>query len=171
LALIIIISFLLIQFNSVTLTSYVSGSSSTDDWPMFHHDLQRSGYSTSTAPNTNQTLWSYTVGWDTSSSIVVADGKVYVSAGIGHGMSGSVYCLNAATGAHIWECTTSIIYSDPAVADGKVYGSFTKLGTWNRNVYCLNAADGAYIWNYTTDSGATATGCLLLLRLPMVKST
>ena len=31
-------------------------------WPMFHHDLTHTGYSTSTAPNTNQTLWNYTNG-------------------------------------------------------------------------------------------------------------
>jgi len=34
-----------------------------DWWPMFHHDQSHTGYSTSTAPNTNNTIWSYTAGW------------------------------------------------------------------------------------------------------------
>ena len=47
-----------------TLTSAVS----PDNWAMFHHDLQHSGYSTSTAPSTNNILWSYTTGeWVQSS--------------------------------------------------------------------------------------------------------
>ena len=48
------------------------------DWPMFRHDLQHTGYSTSPAPNTNQTLWNYTTGNFVASSPAVADGKVYV---------------------------------------------------------------------------------------------
>ena len=33
-----------------------------DDWPMFRHDPQHSGYSTSKAPITNETRWSHTIG-------------------------------------------------------------------------------------------------------------
>jgi len=49
-----------------------------DWWPMFHHDLTHSGYSTSTAPTTNQTLWNYTTGNVVYSSPAVADGVVFV---------------------------------------------------------------------------------------------
>ncbi len=49
-----------------------------DWWPMFRHDLSHTGYSTSTAPNTNQTLWKYTTTGSVRSSPAVADGKVYV---------------------------------------------------------------------------------------------
>ncbi len=34
----------------------------SEAWPMFHYDPIHTGYSTSTAPTTNQTLWSYTIG-------------------------------------------------------------------------------------------------------------
>jgi hypothetical protein len=55
------------------------GESSVDWWPMFHHDLNHTGYSTSRAPKTNQTLWSYTTGGQVAySSPAVSDGKVYV---------------------------------------------------------------------------------------------
>jgi outer membrane protein assembly factor BamB len=119
------------------------GGSGTDDWTMFRHDAQHSGYSTSTAPSTNQTQWSFTTGSDVYSSPAVADGKVYIGAN-----DGRIYCLNAATGALIWTYKTGNDARSPAVADGKVY-----VGSWDDKVYCLNAASGASIWNYTT-SGA-----------------
>ena len=34
----------------------VRADASTDDWPMFRYDLNRTGYTSSTAPNTNRTL-------------------------------------------------------------------------------------------------------------------
>jgi len=59
-----------------------------DWWPMFRHDLSRTGYSTSTAPNTNNTLWNYTTGSAVHSSPAVADGKVYVGS-----WDNKVYCF------------------------------------------------------------------------------
>jgi outer membrane protein assembly factor BamB len=113
----------------------------TDWWPMFHHDLRHSGYSASTAPNTNNTRWSYTTGnWVTSSPAVI-DGRVYVGS-----WDNKVYCLNSITGAWIWDYTTGgVVDSSPAVVDGRVY-----IGSWDNNVYCLNATTGTHIWNYTT---------------------
>jgi hypothetical protein len=45
---------------------------------MFHHDLSRSGSSTSTALTTKQTLWKYRTGGPVESSQTVANGVVYV---------------------------------------------------------------------------------------------
>ena len=64
-----------------------------------------------------------------------------------------VYCLNASTGAHIWNYTTGWdVQSSPAVADGKVYVGSTIMVEYilKHKVYCLNASTGAHIWNYTT---------------------
>lgn len=106
------------------------GSAAAQDWPKFHNDLQNTGYSTSTAPNTNNILWAYNLRWDAYSPVVV-NGKIYVSGG------DSLYCLDAATGAFIWG------YEDgcycPTVADGKLY-----LGCgW---IKCLDADNGNLIW-------------------------
>jgi len=53
-----------------------------DWWPMRGHDLNHTGYSTSTAPNTNNTIWNYTIwsvtGAQVYSSPAVVDGNVYV---------------------------------------------------------------------------------------------
>jgi len=119
-----------------------------DWWPMFHHDPGHTGYSTSTAPNTNNTIWNYTTGNWVASSPAVADGKVYVGS-----WDCKVYCLDASTGAHIWSYTTgSCVYSSPAVADGKVY-----VGSCDCKVYCLDASTGTHVWSYTTGDYVTSS--------------
>ena len=116
-----------------------------DWWPMFRHDLNRKGYSTSEAPNTSSIVWSHESCWVDSSPAVV-DGKVYIGSN-----DRNVYCLNASTGAYIWNYTTAAVmlaWGSPAVVDGKVY-----IGSEDdRNVYCLDASTGAYIWSYNTSA-------------------
>jgi len=114
---------------------------SSDDWPMFHHDLQHSGFSASTAPNKNVTLWDYGTGGSVDSCPAVVDGEVYVGSG-----DNKTFCLDAFTGTLVWNFTTDYyIISSPAVADGRVY-----VGSADRKVYCLNASTGAQVWNYAT---------------------
>jgi len=100
-------------------------------WPMFHHDLRHTGYSPSKAPNTNSTTWSYTTGGAVSSSLAVADGKLYVGSA-----DNKVYCLNASTGAFIWSYTTGGRVTSPAVADGRVY-----VGSADGKVYAFGPYD------------------------------
>src|SRR4030042_903481 len=105
------------------------------DWPMFRHDLQHTGYSTSPAPNTNQTLWTYTADGYANCCPAVVDGKVYVGSN-----DNNLYCLDAATGMRIWNYTTGgDVVSSPAVADDKVY-----VGASDYKVYCWNAATGSH---------------------------
>ena len=54
-----------------------------DWWPMFHHDLNNSVYSSSkTAPQTNNIKWIYEIpdGAQVGSSPAVVDGRVYIGA-------------------------------------------------------------------------------------------
>ena len=122
--------------------------STVDWWPMFHHDLSHSGYSTSDAPDTNNVKWSYSMGM-VYCSPAVANGKVYIGS-----MDHNVYCLDANTGTKIWNYLTgnSIAFSSPAVANGKVY-----IGSMDHNVYCLDANTGTKIWNYLTGSSIIAS--------------
>jgi len=119
-----------------------------DDWPMLHHDLIHSGYSTSPTPVTQHVRWTFSTGdWVESSPAVVA-GKVYVGS-----WDDKVYCLDAATGAKQWEFTTGgDVYSSPAVADGKVY-----VGSFDGKVYCLNAATGGKVWEFPTLGSVTSS--------------
>ena len=111
------------------------------EWPMFQHDLTHTGYSTSWAPSTNETLWTYTLGTRTNGKQpTIADGRVYFGAFDG------IYCLDATTSAFLWSYIISGtwlgIFSAPAVADGRVY-----TGCNDGRVYCFNAVTGALIWN------------------------
>ena len=45
-----------------------------DWWPMFHHDLRHTGYSTSTASDINNLLWTYRAGAVIDSSPTVYEG-------------------------------------------------------------------------------------------------
>ena len=121
---------------------------STDWWPMFHHDLNNTGYSNSTAPSTDNILWDYATGESILSSPAVSDGKVYIGSN-----DDKVYCLDATTGTQIWNYTTGydVYFSSPAVADDKVY-----VGSGLR-IYCLDALTGAHIWNYTTGAGVPSS--------------
>ena len=60
-------------------------SSTTDWWPMFHHDLNLTGYTTSTAPSTNKVLWTkgtWDTFWDDAqrSAPAIVDGRIYLGA-------------------------------------------------------------------------------------------
>jgi outer membrane protein assembly factor BamB len=89
-------------------------------WPMFHHDLNHTGFSNSTAPATNSLLWVSSAGYWLESSPSVSDGKVYIGS-----QDDNVYCFDAFTGAKIWSFPTGhLIVSSPAISEGKVYIGF-----------------------------------------------
>ncbi len=150
-----------------------------NSWPMFHHDLENTGYSNSIAPDADVLKWSFSLGNSVSSPVVTND-KVYVGESMG-----KMYCLDAESGNEIWSyiSDSGIYFSAPAIYDGKVYiqtadeficldantgdfiWSYSPCGGWsspaviegkvyfgsdNNNVYCLNAYTGDKIWNYQT---------------------
>jgi outer membrane protein assembly factor BamB len=93
--------------------------------------------------------WSYTTGGPVDSPPAVVDGLVYVSSG-GSGSppeGGSVYALNAATGARVWIYNTGHGLTAPAVANGVVYVSS------GQSLYALNASTGAKLWRQTAPTG------------------
>ena len=78
----------------------VAFASDGDDWSMFHHDPQHTGYSTSQRPNANKVLWSYATSGAVESSPAVVSGRVYAVSD-----DGNVYCLVASTGVKVWNFT------------------------------------------------------------------
>ena len=125
------------------LTPAPSPASDSDSWPMFHNDVAHSGYSESTGPLTNQTLWKYQAGSGIESSPAVVGGVVYFGA-LWNGQNGFVNALNATTGSKIWQfATDSGVESSPAVVDGVVY-----IGSYGGYVYALDAASGSLIWSF-----------------------
>jgi len=123
-----------------------------DSWSMFRHDVEHTGYSPSTAPNTDTILWSYSPpinAWFAESSPVVSGGKVYIGACAFielNPIAGIVYCLDEFDGSVIWTYSTDAwVVSSPAVADGKVYAA----SFFDGKIHCLDANDGDSIWSYT----------------------
>ena len=129
--------------NYTTQSKFYYNYLESDWWPMYRHDLNRSGYSTSSAPNTNEILWSFKTGSDIyGTSPAVIDGRVYIGSN-----DYKIYCLDSCIGNHIWNYTTnSYVVSSPAVAYGKVY-----VGSNDNKLYCLDAYTGSHIWNYTAN--------------------
>ncbi len=121
-----------------------------DDWAQFHHDLQNSGRSSSTAPRTNATLWvSEDLGFQAGSSVAVADGKVFAN-GVDE-----IVCFDEFTGEVLWtapfEKNADVCCSwfTPAYNEGKIFFSGT-------DTVCLNSTDGREIWNRDHPSGRGA---------------
>jgi len=147
---------ILLLLASFALSITGAGSILAQDWPMFHHDLQNTGYTTS--PSTNNVLWSYPTGDEVFSSLAVAEGYVFVGS-----WDKKVYCLRASDGSLIWSYPTGDeVFSSPAVAEGYVF-----VGSDDHNVYCLDASDGSLIWSYGTgwsvdSSPAVADGKVLV---------
>ena len=112
-----------------------------EDWVMFRHDARHSGYSNTTAPDTNDLLWSFETGDYVCSSPAVANGKVFVGSD-----DDKIYCLDEDTGELIWSYETGDdVWSSPAVADGKVF-----VGSYDDKIYCLDEDTGELIWSYKT---------------------
>ncbi len=83
------------------------------------------------------------------SSPAVVNGVVYV----GSDSNGSVYALNASTGAQLWSFATGeSLLASPAVANGVVY--VEQYG--GSNLYALDASTGAHVWSYDVGSSVSS---------------
>jgi outer membrane protein assembly factor BamB len=117
------------------------------DWPTFHHDVTHAGvdtYETSLTPAKVPSLglkWALTSASPSVCPPSVAAGLAYIGSD-----NGTVYAVDAATGAPKWTFTTGgPVQSAPAVVGGVVY-----VGSYDGNVYALNALTGSKIWNFNT---------------------
>ncbi len=147
------------------ITSSVVGvlSASDDDWSMFHHDVQHTGYTTAEGPDTNNVMWNATIPGVVQSSPAFRDGWLYIGS-----EDGNLYCFcTEPTKGHdigyndpdgvsydlIWKFQTGgAIRSSPAIYDGKVY-----FGSTDGKVYCIYACIGTEIWNYSAGSPITSS--------------
>jgi len=127
------------------------------DWPRFGYDPASTGYSPSTAPNTNATAWVSDMpggsGW---SSPVVAEDKVF----IGIGWTPTFTAWDEETGDFLWsfEAAADIDISvSAAVAYGMVFFGAGPPGVPEGWIYALNATTGEQIWNFTTEGDVRAS--------------
>jgi len=95
---------------------------------MFRHDIENTGCSPSSAPDTIYTLWRYTTNRAVLSSPAVADGKVFIGSS-----DMTVYCLDEENGTVIWTYQTGgAVFSGTTIANGKII-----VGSNDKTVYCF----------------------------------
>ena len=108
-------------------------------WPMYRHDIQRSGATTSALPGYVELDWVAEFGSKVTAP-VAAGGRVFVGLVDRY----AVVCLDAATGEEIWTATCGAhIDTPPTIAGGRVV-----FGCADGSVYCLRARDGTLIWRF-----------------------
>ncbi len=145
-----------------------STAPSPADWTQFLRDNMQRWNPYETILNVNNVgglklLWKNPVNPPSSfagisSNPAVVNGVVYagtygMAGPSGFGSNGSMYALNAVTGAKLWSfATAGPVLSSPAVANGVVY-----FGSDDYGVYALNAATGALLWSLNAGSSVMAS--------------
>lgn len=115
----------------------------TDSGTVYAFDIDQSN---SSVTLTEQ--WTISTVIDRRPTVTVSDGPLVVTgASPGESEQGRVYALNAATGAELWEFTTTNWIESPAAIDGDaVY-----VGGTNGDVVALTAESGTERWRFTAN--------------------
>jgi outer membrane protein assembly factor BamB len=112
----------------------ISSQQSDEEWPMYQHDPQHSGYSLCPAPDTAYVLWTYDAGAPIIASPVVVGNTVYFPA------LGKMVALNTDTGDLLWTQEVPVRGSTPAVS-----GETLVVGT-TRGFIGLDTRTGEIKW-------------------------
>ena len=122
------------------------------DWPMFRHDPQHTGYIDCKMSNDLELLWRQPIGSLSAPSPAVVHGRVYVNDRY------SLRCLDYKKGTLLWIYQPGHLslghMSSPAVLDGKVYIGSRSIKDEYNNLYCLDTNKGELIWKY--ESGGSS---------------
>ncbi len=109
------------------------------DWPTYRRDAARSGCTKSAVPIALGEAWKAELGGKLS-SVVVADGKVFVARVDAH----TVHSLDAKRGEPAWSFTAGGRVDSPPT----IYQGLALFGCADGWVYCLRAADGELAWRF-----------------------
>ncbi|MFC1635302.1 PQQ-binding-like beta-propeller repeat protein [Planctomycetota bacterium] len=111
--------------------------SNVNDWPTYRHDSMRSGITRAQIDADLKPLWRAKLGGKLS-SVVVADGKVFVASIDTH----TVHALDEKNGNPLWKYTVGgRVDSPPTIYKGRVL--FGSADGW---LYALRARDGELMW-------------------------
>jgi outer membrane protein assembly factor BamB len=126
----------------VTAGSTLSGGPADSAWPMFRHDVRRTGQSPYAGPDHGVLAWRYNAGdWVLSSPAIGEDGTVYVGS-----VANKLLAMHPG-GTLAWEyAVDNVVDSSPAVAkSGTIF-----VGGGKGNLYALYAVSptGAAVWDY-----------------------
>ena len=123
-----------------------------EDWPMYQHDAERSGFTAESLPDDLRTQWVHTLpatprpAWprsdrmmfDRAAQPIVAEGLVF----FGDSVDCSIHALDAKSGREKWTFPTRApVRFAPVYHDGRLFATSD-----DGFLYCLKAADGSLIW-------------------------
>ncbi|MBU7038628.1 MAG: PQQ-binding-like beta-propeller repeat protein [Theionarchaea archaeon] len=123
----------------------VCSTETCENWPMYQHDPQHSGYSLCPAPDTGYWLWTYDAGAPIIASPIVVGNMIYFPA------LGKMVALKADSGEVLWTQKVPVAGSTPAASGetlvvGTTWGFMaldTKTGEtrWEQEIARLYASD------------------------------
>ena len=135
----------LILFSSIISAEDILPTGDSNSWLKYGYDNQRSGYSPSLVPNTNEIKWIFNTTTEFNASPAINNGQVIAACG-----NGEIYALNSTTGVIQWiyntEGGSNSIWSSPAINSGRVF-----VGSRNNKLYCINESDGSLLWSFLTE--------------------
>ena len=123
------------------------------EYPMFHHDPQRTGNVSGYAPVTGTLFWNTSLTGYIGGGACISDGRVYVSNWFA--TKPRLYCLNETTGAIIWR---HLIGGSGGVSTPAISGDRLFVGSVTGDLYCVNASDGTTVWNRTIEERPSCYG-------------
>ncbi len=116
-----------------------TGSTPSEDWPVFKRDNNRSNFVPTNVPAQLSKQWTNSIGGSLTPP-VIADSKVFLASRDNHEM----YCLDAKTGETEWQLTTDgSVDTPPTFYQGRLI-----FGTRTGFVCALKAEDGQLIWRF-----------------------
>lgn len=123
------------------LISYVAQVAVNNEWPMYRHDPQHSGFSPSRMPVHFKKVWEYDKHADPYATgrsmwFIVYEGMLIVVD------SSSLSASDSTNGSLLWESGIEGGHF-PTAADGKVFVT----GSWS--ISCLDAYTGEVLWSHT----------------------
>ena len=111
-----------------------------DDWPMYRHDVRRSGCTKTAVPAELSKQWEAKLACQGSPTVIVGN-RLWVAEKNAH----RIRCLGVADGKDLWSFTAGgRVDSAPTVHEGLVL-----FGCRDGSVYCLRATDGALVWRFS----------------------
>ena len=107
-------------------------------WVTMNANAQRTGFTQSPGPGSNETYWKFQTGGPITSSPVAAEGKVFLSSN-----DGNLYAVNATTGVEVWSSWVGTSPGSPTFANGKVFVASSG------KILAFDAATGEEVWDQT----------------------
>jgi outer membrane protein assembly factor BamB len=139
----------------------MTSSADVDWWPMYHHDLSHTGYSTSNGPKQIVNWTKNFIGYLHAYSFAVVNDKLYCPIDHpAHSEYRRIICVDIKNGDLEWEFLTGnrIVTSSPAVVNGRVYVGTQ--GPGDPKVFCLDSESSTELWNYTLSADSSSSPCV-----------